>query len=172
MSDDVDGAGAWEQHEGDTDMPEYAVAYNKGWDAGIKQGGAEVLAACIERVNKMAEEYPEDSDQQRATHSVATELLLSLQPAASALEELRSRAYRDGATGAAVWFVKLLHGHPEDPPHMGCKPEAIVEKLEALLRPGQELAKLVLDAETISCETFEWEQILEKARASDGKGGE
>ena len=88
------------------------------------------------------------------------------------------RSYHDGATGAAVWFVKLLHGHPEDPPQMGCKPEAIAEKLEELLREAHiegHGCRSTLEAKegriqkVYSC--GEHEPIgLEKARAIEGKG--
>ncbi len=46
----------WEQHEGDTDMPEYAVGYNKGWDEGIKRIRAEVLAPIKTLVDKQADD--------------------------------------------------------------------------------------------------------------------
>lgn len=72
--------------------------------------------------------------------------------AAQDLEELLSRSYRAGATSVAAWVIKLLHRHPEDPPEMGCQPEAISEKLEELLREerekGLELANLIYGSDS------------------------
>jgi hypothetical protein len=100
-----------------------------------------------------------------------------LDKAKKRVEELRSRSYRDGATGAAVWFVKLLHGHPEDPPQMGCKPEAIVEKLEELLREERLDEARLWQSKCLPDyppQPSAWgpQRIseLEKARASEGKG--
>ncbi len=102
-------------------------------DHAEKQARAEVLAACISGARVYFDDF-RDVPPPPITIEEVIRFLRGVQPAAKALEELRLRSYRDGATGAAVWFVKLLHGHSEDPPEMGCKPEAISEKLEELLR--------------------------------------
>ncbi len=110
MSDDVDGAGAWEQHEGDTDMPEYAVAHNKGWDAGIKQGGAEVLAAVSKHWLDMDEGLCacgwESKGETWAEH------ILALQPAASSLEALLREEWNKAVEAAAntAWVYMVAPG--------------------------------------------------------------
>ena len=93
----------WEQHEGDTDMPPEAVAYNKGWDEGGKQARAEVLASCIQ----MAKDW----DGISVSHFVAkygvdtTDLYVALakfQPAASDLEVLLGAARREAELGGWI----------------------------------------------------------------------
>ena len=131
--------------------PLLGSGYDQGFKAGQKQGGAEVLAACqstvevfIQEIGKFSDEFGKKrpfktwdrDDWEAAGLRLLTDVqdaLEKVQPAAKDLEALRLRSYHDGATGAAVWFIKLLHGHPEDPPQMGCKPEAIRDKLEKLL---------------------------------------
>ena len=166
--------------------------YNQGFKAGQKQARAEVLAACKNTIEIFLQQLG------RFAVLPSRKLLLDvldaieeLQPAAKDLEALRLRSYRDGATGAAVWFVKLLHGHPEDPPQMGCKPEAIRDKLEKLLlkaynegafaatgRHAEKLEELLREAEVKGIRWAEGRDIaqitaqlneLEKARA-EGKG--
>ena len=62
----------WEQHEGDTSMPEYAVGYNKGWDVGSKQRGAEVLAACAVEVCRFCWRHTNGSEKEYDLPMLAT----------------------------------------------------------------------------------------------------
>ena len=99
----------WEQHEGDTSMPEYAVGYNRGWDEGTKQARAEVLAACMAALEKsrafqqrQASAAQDRGDRELASSherleycfAVALTVLRNVQPAAADLEALLEEARR------------------------------------------------------------------------------
>ncbi|KKL14089.1 hypothetical protein LCGC14_2519230 [marine sediment metagenome] len=149
-----------------------------------KQARAEVLAACIERANKMAEEYPDGSGEQRAAHGVATELLLFLQPAASDLEELCDKAHAAGAVIAGEQLLKSLTPGGGDFA-VGSPLAKVKQRVEALLREAELKGRITqLEAMkgedaggmwfpdpgklTVNDRIDELKAELEKARASEG----
>ena len=109
----ANNTGDWEQHEGDVSMPPEAVGYNKGWDAGIKQARAEVLAACqnvvevfIQEIGKFSLEFArwrpfkkwDQDDWEAAGLRLLTDVqdaMEKVQPAASDLEALLEEARRE-----------------------------------------------------------------------------
>ena len=112
----VGDTGDWEQHEGDTDMPEYAVGYNKGWDDGTKQARAEVLAACRAVLYERAKKYRSvgELEMERATIA-CTEIVRNVQRAAKALEELlrEEREKYSAALSNLVDAIECVHSDPE-----------------------------------------------------------
>ncbi len=142
----ADNTGDWEQHEGDVSMPLEAVGYNKGWDAGIKQGGAQVLAACIKHfekeagkcadfANKEAGESRAAWNRQEAWYEDCADAIRKLQPTASDLEELLEQAHEAALPHAAEQLVKALTEGGEF--IVGSPLAKVKQRVEALLREAE-----------------------------------
>jgi len=147
-----------------------------GYENGLKQGRAEVLATCIRRIEHLRGKWSLDDD--RAQHALlrAGEELEELQPAAEALKEL----LRDTETKAIDEQQEPMScGHaaanlqPSDGPTEFC---VVCELLREAEAKGLRLSCIGVDDRLDShnhqqaCACCRRIAELEKVRASEGKG--